>query len=254
MEQKFTWPDQIQGAVTLSYDDGLPVHYTFVEPLLRRHDLHASFFPMTLSDLCQQPDEWKRLAEAGHELGNHSIFHPCRQGVPEPYPWLDDRYDLSRYTLEHMRAELEVANLVLHLLDGRRTRSYASTCGDMSVGRGDEEESIEPLLQELFFAVRGVMTNRIVQPDHELNFFNVGCIMGDRRPLEGLKQIVEQARESGGWAALVFHGVGAGTHELYSDTEVHKQFIEWLARQQEIWTAPFRTIVQYIKDNLPTST
>src|SRR5262249_16834676 len=35
MEHTFAWPDQIQGAVSLTYDDGLPIHHIPVDPLLR---------------------------------------------------------------------------------------------------------------------------------------------------------------------------------------------------------------------------
>ena len=107
------WPKGKQAAVSLTYDDGLPVHYTLAGPLLERHNLRATFYPPIYSDLRLHPDRWRELATAGHELGNHTVFHPCRQADPEPYPWLDDRYDLASYTLDHLRGELELANLVL---------------------------------------------------------------------------------------------------------------------------------------------
>jgi hypothetical protein len=246
----FAWPDQIRGAVSLTYDDGLPIHYTLVDPLLRQHGLLATFYPTIQSDLRLHPGNWGRLAAVGHELGNHTVFHPCRQVSSDPYLWLDDRYDLGTYTPAHMRSELEVANLVLHLLDGLTERSYGSTCNDMTIGRGVMEEPLEPLLADLFVAARGKLTNQIAQPGHDFDLFNVGCIGGDGCSLEDLTQLVEQTRDSRGWALLMFHGVGAGTNNLYLDADVHEDFIGWLARQQDIWTAPVRTIAQYIRGQL----
>lgn len=249
MERAFVWPDQIQGAVSLTYDDGLPVHYTLVDPLLRHYGLLATFYPMIQSDLRLHPENWRQLAAAGHELGNHTIFHPCRQPSPDPYPWLEERYDLRRYTPAQMRAELEVANLVLYLLDGLTDRSYGSTCCDMTVGHGATEQALEPMLADLFVAARGVLTNRVAGPRRDFDLFNLGCISADGRSLEDLTQLVEQASKSGGWAVLMIHGIGAGTHDLYLDAGVHEHFIDWLSSQQGVWTAPVRTIAQYIKQH-----
>jgi len=244
MERAFAWPDQIRGAVSLTYDDGLPGHYTLVGPLLRQHGLRATFYPMIQSDLRLHPENWRGLAAAGHELGNHTIFHPCRQTSPDPYPWLDERYDLCNYTPAQMRAELEVANLVLGLLDGRADRSYGSTCCDMTIGHGATEQALEPLLADLFVAARGRLTNKAAQPGGDFDLFNVECISADGRSLEDLIQVVERTRECGGWAILMIHGIGPGTHDLYLDADVHERFIAWLARQGEIWTAPVRTIAR----------
>jgi hypothetical protein len=245
MERAFAWPDQIQGAVSLTYDDGLPVHCSLVDPLLRHHGLRATFYPTIHSDLRLHPEHWRQLAAAGHELGNHTVFHPCRQASPDPYPWLDERYDLRNYRPAHLRAELEVANLVLYLLDGRTDRSYGSTCCDMTIGHSATEQPLEPLLRDLFIAARGTLTNRVAQPGRDFNLLNIGCIHADRRSFDDLRKLIEQTRASAGWSLLMIHGIGAGTHDLYLDAEMHERFIGWLARQQDIWTAPVREIAYH---------
>jgi len=253
VEAEFLWPNQIRGAISLTYDDGLPIHYTLVAPLLRQHGLLATFYPPIHGDLGQHPENWRCLAGAGHELGNHTIFHPCRQRHPDPYPWLDNHYDLGTYTLEHLRSELEVANLVLHLLDGQTDRSYGSTCGDMTVGRGWTEESIEPLLAAMFVAARGKITNQAAQPGYDFIPFNIACISADGCSLDELTQMVERTRRSCAWSVLVFHGIGTGTHDLYLDADILEQFIGLLARLPDLWIAPVRTIAFYIKQHLPAA-
>jgi hypothetical protein len=47
----------------------------------------------------------------------------------------------------------------------------------------------------------------------------------------------------------MIHGVGAETHDLHLDTDVHNQFIRWLAQQQTIWTAPFREVAKYVNQS-----
>lgn len=246
MQNGFAWPDQIQGAVSLTYDDGLPLHRTLVGPLLEQCGVRATFYATIQSDLGMHPDEWSELAAGGHELGNHTVFHPCRQNAANPYAWLDDRYDLSRYTAAQVRAELEVANLVLHLLDAQTERSYGNTCCDTRFG--EEEQPIESLLRDLFIAARGSLTNRIAQPAYGINLYDIGCIDAAGASLEDLKSVSEQARITGGWAVLMIHGIGAGTHDLYLDAEAHERFIRWLAQQKAIWTAPVRVVARHVRE------
>lgn len=245
MEHMFAWPELYQGAVSLTYDDGLPIHWSLVGPLLRRHDIRATFYPTIQSDLRVHPAEWRELAAAGHELGNHTVFHPCRQSATNPHTWLDARYDLAQYTAAHLRAELEIASLVLHLLDGQMERSYGNTCCDTSFGV--DEQPIESVLTDLFIAARGALTNQIARPAGELNLYDIGCMDVVGRSLEDLKGSCEQTRATGGWAVLMIHGVGAGTHDLYMDGDIHERLIYWLAQQKGIWTAPVRDIARYIQ-------
>jgi len=71
------WPDATQCAVSLSYDDSVPVHHREVAPLLEKHGLRGTFYLSALT--IENPEAWKIVAAAGHELGNHSLFHPCRR-------------------------------------------------------------------------------------------------------------------------------------------------------------------------------
>jgi len=66
MPDRIGWPGEFQGAVSLTYDDGLPVHCDLVGPLLRQYGLRATFYPMIHSDLRLHPERWKELAAAGH--------------------------------------------------------------------------------------------------------------------------------------------------------------------------------------------
>jgi peptidoglycan/xylan/chitin deacetylase (PgdA/CDA1 family) len=214
---------------------------------LQQYGLRGTFYPPTLSDLRHHPDQWRQLAAAGHELGNHSIFHPCRRTPAEQFSWLEDCYDLCSYSPARLRAELDVANFALSLIDGQTERTYGNTCCDITIGHGATEQSIEPILADAFVAARGALTNRVAQPGQSLNLLNVGCLQADGRALSELRGIVDDARGQRGWAVFMIHGIGADTHGLYLDRDVHQRFIEWLAEQhQTIWTAPFREIARYI--------
>ena len=76
-QKPFAWPGGAKAAVSLTYDDAVPVHYQKVGPLLSKHGLGATFY-LTVQYL-ESPREWRKLSKRGHELGNHTLFHACRQ-------------------------------------------------------------------------------------------------------------------------------------------------------------------------------
>src|SRR5262245_40961167 len=74
----FAWPGGAQAAVSLGYDDGLNSQLDHVVPALNKRGLRASFYvPINGPTLPGRQNEWKDAAAAGHELGNHSLFHGC---------------------------------------------------------------------------------------------------------------------------------------------------------------------------------
>ena len=93
----FAWPQDCRGAVSLTYDDALPCHWELVAPALEAQGLRGTFYTNILS-AAAAPEAWRRIAGRGHELGNHSIFHPCRKNLERPRAWLPDEYDLRGYT------------------------------------------------------------------------------------------------------------------------------------------------------------
>jgi hypothetical protein len=73
MSEAFRWPDGRGTAVTLVYDDCLPVHVREVAPMLSERGLTGSFYlPVRSDELETNVSGWRELAAAGHELGNRS--------------------------------------------------------------------------------------------------------------------------------------------------------------------------------------
>jgi hypothetical protein len=238
------WPDKTRCAVSLSYDDSVPVHHQRVAPLLEQHGLRATFY-LTIKSI-DDTAAWKRVAARGHELGNHSLFHPCRRDATN-ISWLADHYDLSAYTPERFRDELAVANLALDLLDGGKPRTYGNNCTNLTIGKGDKEQPMDPVLTELFVAARGAITHQPVDPAKPV-FMRLGHLVGDGKTFAQLRAEIDSACAAGGWSIYMFHGVGADTHGLFIAEDEHRQFIEWLAQQRaSIRTAPVVDIVHHLK-------
>ena len=238
------WPNGTQAAVSLSYDDSVPVHYQKVAPLLEKHDLRGTFYLSVLT--IENTEAWKSVAAQGHELGNHSLFHPCRR-VKSFESWLPEYYDLADYTPGRFRDELMVADLVLDLLDGGKPRTYGNNCTNLTIGRGNEEQPMDPILAELFVAARGTITERPVDPQQPA-FTRLGHFNGDGKTFAQLRAEIEDARSRGEWVIYMFHGVGEGTHGLFVDDDAHRQLIEWLDQEREsIWTAPVVDVAMHLQ-------
>jgi peptidoglycan/xylan/chitin deacetylase (PgdA/CDA1 family) len=244
----FHWPASQKCAVSLTYDDGLPVHYEYVGPALSEAGLLGTFNVLISGDPLQHPEGWRRLAQSGHELANHTLFHPCRW---DPHmTWLEECYDLCDYTPKRLRAELEIANLVLSLLDGKRERTFGNTCCNTTIGRGQQEVSMDDVLRELFVAARGPFNRQIADVKDGINLMQVGHFGADIQNMsyEDIQETIERAAEMGGWAVFMIHGVGEGSHSLYMEKSDHEKLVAWLAgNKADIWTAPFIEVAKVVK-------
>src|SRR5450432_2597841 len=67
-----------KAAVVLTYDDAINQHLDNAIPVLDSLKLKATFYITGYSpSVRDRMNEWKKLAVQGHELGNHTLYHPC---------------------------------------------------------------------------------------------------------------------------------------------------------------------------------
>jgi sialate O-acetylesterase len=96
-------------------------------------------------------NDWRNAAANGHELGNHTLFHPCDGQLPGR-SWVSSEKDLSKYTPERTINEIKVMEAFLQAVDGKKIRTFAYPCGDMVVDSVNYYDSV----QTLFAGARGV--------------------------------------------------------------------------------------------------
>ena len=81
-ESKFAWPEGHRAAVSLTYDDAIAASDLDVAiPHLDRARLRATFFLMGKAMSVADVPRWRAAAASGHELGNHTVNHPCMRGT-----------------------------------------------------------------------------------------------------------------------------------------------------------------------------
>lgn len=245
MTDPFAWPAGKRGALCLTYDDCLPVHRELVAPLLHQHGITGTFYiPTARTDLFAHVDGWRAVAAMGHELGNHSIWHPCWREPSAPPNWVIPEYNLANYTERRFRDELLVADRILGLIDGQPLRTYGNTCHHRHVG-ADRDTCIDSAIRAVCLAGRGEARQALADP-LLVDLGNIGNQAGDGKTLDQLQAVAERARTENAWAILTIHGVGADTHGLHLHELVHQGFVAWLAEQTDLWCASVRNVAHHV--------
>ncbi|RPI23512.1 MAG: polysaccharide deacetylase [Acidobacteria bacterium] len=199
-KQAFRWPEGKRGALSLSFDDARPSQVDNGVPLLNRYTVRATFFvsPDRLKD---RADAWKRAISSGHEIGNHSLTHPCTGNFP-----FARHKALEEYTLDKMRTELTQANTTIRELLAVTPTSFAYPCGQSFVGRGMEVKSYVPLVAQLFKTGRGWLGEGPNDP----GFCDMAQLLGvpsDDLEFGAIKPQIDQAMQNGYWLVLAGHDI-----------------------------------------------
>lgn len=229
-------------AVVLTYDDGLDGHLDNVIPVLDSAGFKGTFYiPGNSPVLFERMEEWKIAASNGHELGNHTIFHPCL-GKSKGRDWVQPDYDMDNYSISRVLDEIRIANTLLKAVDGKENRTFAYTCGDYIIGSVSFKDSIK----NDFVSARGVVSK--MEKIGETDLFDIGSFMINGESGQDLIKLVNRAMENGALLVFLFHGVGGG-HNINVSSEAHNELIKYLKENEKnIWVAPFITISSYLRE------
>lgn len=242
---QFNWPHGAKAAICLTYDDALDGQLDYAIPQLDSTGLKGTFFCTGNSPcLNNRMDEWRMAAKNGHELGNHTLFHPCLAVKPDgsKMDWVKPEYDLQKYTLYQLLNELKTANTLLKAIDGKEVRTYAYTCSDCSVGGISFTDSIK----NLFTAARS--DGQIPETMTGYDIYKTPSLCAIDNSAEELIAYINKAREKGTIAIFMFHSVGGGY--LNTGAAQHRQLIEYISKnRKDFYCAPFQEVMDYIKNN-----
>ena len=249
---RFPWPQGRRAALSLTYDDAHTGHHESVAPFLAQHGFHATFYVPISGRFLEESEAWRAVAKSGHELGNHTLFHPCYSEKGEHASWLDPGYNLRDYSLRRWQDEVRVANWALRQIDGRTERTFGNTCGDRHIGQGESRTCLDGLMPPFFVAARGKGTGQMIDP-HQPDFFNLGHAGADGKTFAELQAQLTQVREAGGWMIYTMHAVGTGSGNLFIEKEEHRRLVDWLAAGEDFWVAPVVEIARWLRQNRPTT-
>jgi peptidoglycan/xylan/chitin deacetylase (PgdA/CDA1 family) len=204
--EDFSWPEGKRAAISLTFDDARFSQVDRGLSILDEYDARATFY-VSIPSLEERLDAWKTAVTKGHEIGNHTLTHPCSGN----FTFARERA-LEDYTLDRMRDELEEANNTIKRLLVVRPVSFAYPCGQKFVGRGRNLKSYVPVVAEMFITGRGWMDEWSNDPA----FCDLAQLMGvelDGKDFEQVKQLIDRTLSNGGWLVFCGHEIGEGGHQ-----------------------------------------
>jgi hypothetical protein len=236
------WPNGAQGAVSLTFDDGLPSQLALAIPLLDKYDLLGTFYVNPREGYQEQLLPWRRAAQTGHEVGNHTVSHPCSKN----FAFIADsnRLALEEMSLADIEAEIVLAGQrIAEVIPDQGPVSYGYTCYQPFVGRGATRQSYVPVVAKHCVAGRG----RGERPNdaRHCDLWYLWSTPCERMTGAEMVGISEQAPVQGRWSILTFHGVDEG-HLLVSQGDL-EELCAYLARNRErIWVAPVAKVAERV--------
>ncbi len=236
---KFSWPNKKTTAISLTFDDARLSQVDKGIPLLNQYGVKGTFY-ISPGNLKKRQIEWKEAIKKGHEIGNHTMTHPCSGN----FNWVINN-TLEDFTLFQMKEDMETANNLIDKTLGVKPFSFAYPCGQKFVGRDMNTKSYVPLVSSLFETGRGWRDEGANNPD----FCDMAQLYGielDGKTFADVKKIIE--KEKGNWIIFVGHEInteGKQTSFLSTIDSLCKYTME---ESNNIWIDNVHNIARFIKD------
>lgn len=237
----FTWPTGKQVAVSLSFDDGRLSQVDVGTPLFDQYGIKATFY-VGPNAVKERLDGWKKAVANGHEIGNHSLNHPCTGN----FPWSRQKA-LENYTIAEMRKELIRANKGIKELLGVEANVFAYPCGQTFIGRGQNTKSYIPEVSKLFLTGRGWLDEGPNDPKF-CDFAQLTGMEMDGKDFNQILTLINNAKKTGSWLVLAGHEIGETGGQTTSIAMLRKLIEYSKDPANGIWIAPVGTIAKYIQE------
>lgn len=241
-----TWPGGHRAAIVLTYDDALRSQLDNAVPALDAAGLKGTFF-LSGTFTQEDVDRWRAVAKEGHELGNHTVFHPCAKGSFDMPP----QQNTENYSVAWMLKEIGAMNTMLVAIDGRPEHTFATPCGQHLAGGQDylpalRTSGLTKYVRAASDPADAPAPGAATVPAGTIDPFNVpSTFFPDTVTATQLIAYVEKVRATGGLGVMGFHGVGGDY--LIVTADAHKELVEYLkAHHDEIWVVPFGEVMDYV--------
>ena len=217
------WQGDKQGAVSITFDDGLPSQFDNAFPLLQQHGLKGTFFIIS-NDI--DPDGVGSLVIDGQEIGSHSVSHPH---LTQLEPWEQD-------------VEMSHSQSTLQNLTGQEVAIFAYPYGDYNAG-------VISIADDYFIAAHTTNSNAL--NGSSPSFYELNVIWpneaGEANVIPYLKDFVDLAVAENKWAIEMFHSIGyPGGYDNVSSEALSAHMDYLVANEPNIWAAPMGTVSEYI--------
>jgi hypothetical protein len=238
VDRTFPWPDGKRCAVSFSFDDARPTQLDNGIPILDEFGVRGTFY-VSLQPLCAARERWQAVIASGHEIGNHTVNHPCSAN----YHWC--KVHLEDYTLDRVAAELDDAQAAIEREVGVRPQTFAYPCGNTFVGRGEQTQSYVPLVSRRFLAGRG-FRNETTNKPALCDLAHVAGVDADRHPFEVLKTWIDRAIERGAWLCFVNHNVSPSLDQAIRPDTL-RRLCEYASTSPAVWVGTIAEVARHVR-------
>ena len=241
-QDKITWPNRKKAVIVLTYDDALHSQLNVAIPQLDSVHFKGTFF-LTGDINSQTIPQWRKASKKGHELANHTVFHPC-------FSTDDNPMASEHYTVNRIIHEIDVMNNCLFAVDGKAMHTYAYPCTETHVGGKDYVDSLRKYGNVKFARIGGDI-NAVITDFKHLDPLKVPSYgLEDHTSADKLIAFVKKVQASGGMGIFMFHGVGGDY--ITTSAQAHRKLLAYLKEnQKDIWVTTFQQAMDYVMANKP---
>jgi peptidoglycan/xylan/chitin deacetylase (PgdA/CDA1 family) len=233
MSAAFPWLENCRGAVSLTFDDGMTSQLQLAIPMLNDHGLRGTFYVNPRGDNWQERmAPWNEAARAGHEIGNHTMAHPCSRAFRDS----SELGALESLTSAELEADVVEAERRLNsAILTQKERSFCYPCYQDFVGEGGARQSYVPVIARHFIAARA--KGEVANHPATCTLHHLSSWPAERCWGATLVGLAERAATQGRWTILTFHGINQG-HLSVSEVDLKELLDHLSAHRERIWTAP----------------
>ncbi|MEA3558603.1 MAG: polysaccharide deacetylase family protein, partial [Candidatus Thermoplasmatota archaeon] len=228
-----TWKGDLEGALSLTYDDGLNSHIKNASPMMSSRGINGTFFVTTNNVGIPYGgtwSEWQAAADNGHEIGSHTITHP----------------DLTACSPEELREEIVLSK---NIIESNLTDVEVDT---FSYPMGRYNETVRDLIRDHYIGARTDRHNISGPPEpvpsSPPDLYSVVPVnFGGGNTADELNALVNDTLGSNGWLVEMIHAVGSGGYDpvLLSEFSNHLDLIS--TKRSVLMVDTFSIILKYIK-------
>jgi peptidoglycan-N-acetylglucosamine deacetylase len=237
----FKWPEGKQMALSLTFDDARLSQVDTGIPLLDKYSVRATFY-LSPDNMNQRLPGWRKAIEEGHDIGNHTLYHPCSGN----FAWSRD-HALENYTVGDMNRELDSASSLIKMMLGIQPVSFAYPCGQTYIGRGNMTRSYVHVISEKFETGRGWLGEYPNDPV----FCDLSQLTGielDGKSFEQIRKLIEESKSKGLWLIFAGHEMNEGGSQTSFLTTIEAICKYASDPVNGIWIDNVHNIASYLKE------
>ena len=223
------WPENKNGAVSISFDDGCQSQVSVGIPALNARGLKGTFYIVT-SDINDNDGysppwaTWRSVANQGHEIGSHTITHP----------------DLTTLSSTQIQNELSGSKTVID------NQIASQKVVSLAYPYGESNSTVQNIAQNIYIGARGVQCSLNIAP---FDFYDLSACAPDEG--DDIYSWADSAVSQRGWLVVYLHTLNDGIDGCYGsyDIDLLTTYLDYIrSPSRNLWIGPVGTALKYIRE------